>query len=286
MKKILITGVNSYIGTSVKNWLNKFPDMYYVETISVRDSSWLDYDFSKFDVVFHTAGIVHNMKKNKNSNLYYQVNRDLTLDIAKKAKESGVNQFIFMSSMSVYNGRKYSIINNTTVPISKGMYSDSKLQAEVLLQNIQDSNFKVAIVRPPMIFGPNCKGNFPRLVKLSMKLPFFPNIDNKRSMIFIDNFCEFIRLLIDSNNGGVYFPQNENYYSTTEIVKIIAKYFNKKIYFTKLFNIIIYLTKNFIHPIDKMFGNLVYDKSISKHFDNKYIIVNNYDSIIMSIKNN
>jgi len=286
VKKILITGVNSYIGTSVKNWLNKFPDMYYVETISVRDSSWLDYDFSKFDVVFHTAGIVHNMKKNKNSNLYYQVNRDLTLDIAKKAKESGVNQFIFMSSMSVYNGRKYSIINNTTVPISKGMYSDSKLQAEVLLQNIQDSNFKVAIVRPPMIFGPNCKGNFPRLVKLSMKLPFFPNIDNKRSMIFIDNFCEFIRLLIDSNNGGVYFPQNENYYSTTEIVKIIAKYFNKKIYFTKLFNIIIYLTKNFIHPIDKMFGNLVYDKSISKHFDNKYIIVNNYDSIIMSIKNN
>lgn len=279
MKKILITGTNSYIGKNVDNWLQKYPNKYKIESISLKEPNWVSFDFSSFDVIFHVAGIAHDMGRKKDADLYYKVNRDLALETAIKAKNEGVKQFIFMSSILIYNGCKDRIISKDTIPKSKGFYSDSKLQADVKLQELNDENFKVAIIRPPMIFGPNCKGNFPRLAKLALKIPIFPNYNNLRSMLYIDNLCEFIKLLIDSEKGGVFFPQNHDYYSTTEIVKNIAIIKNKKIYFTRLANWLIKLFKRFLRPIEKMFGDLIYDKSISNHFNYKYIVTNNYQSI-------
>ena len=65
--------------------------------------------------------------------------------------------------------------------------------------------------------------------KLAQKLPVFPDIDNQRSMLHIDNLCEFIRLMIDNEESGLFFPQNREYVKTSEMVKLIAEVHGKKI---------------------------------------------------------
>jgi len=284
LKKILITGANSYIGTSVEKWLERYPNEYQIDTIDMIDGTWKQYDFSSYDTVYHVAGIAHDSGNKKDANLYYRVNRDLAIETAIKAKSEGVKQFIFMSSMLVYNGCKERIITKDAMPKAKGYYGDSKLQADLKLQEMNTNVFKVAVVRPPMIFGPNCKGNFPRLVKLARKTPVFPNFKNQRSMLYIDNLCEFIRLLINSQENGIYFPQNDHYFCTSEIIEILAKEQNHKIWMTKLGNWIVYLLRPIISSFDKLFGDLVYEKKISNIFDGRYVVKNNITSIKEYIK--
>lgn len=276
MKKILITGKNSYVGNSFEKWLENYPGEYHVEKISLRNDSWKENTFSGYDVVVHVAGIAHRKETADNKELYYKVNRDLAFDVAKKSKEEGVSQFIFLSSMSVY-GMETGIIHRDTIPNPKSNYGKSKLEAEKLIEPLNDDTFKVAILRPPMIYGNGCKGNYVRLSKLAVKSPIFPDIKNKRSMIFIDNLSEFIRKLIEKNVSGYYFPQNEEYVCTSRLVKLISESHNKKIYLTKLFNPIIYLLK--IKIIKKVFGSLVYEKSMSDIMSMDYIVVNLKESI-------
>src|SRR5690554_6259245 len=76
MKNILITGKNSYIGTSLENWLMRELDKYKVDTVDMKDGSWKEKDFGSYDVVFHVAGIAHIKETNDNQDLYYKVNRD------------------------------------------------------------------------------------------------------------------------------------------------------------------------------------------------------------------
>ena len=86
MKKVLITGKNSYVGTSLEKWLGNYPARYSIISISLRNDSWKEKDFSEYDVVFHVAGIAHIKETKKNANLYYKVNRDLAFEVAQKAK--------------------------------------------------------------------------------------------------------------------------------------------------------------------------------------------------------
>jgi len=264
MKKILITGANSYIGTSFEKWMSQYPDRYIVDTIDMVDGSWRSRDFSNYDVVFHVAGIAHVSSDPKLKDLYYRVNRDLTIETAKKAKAEGVKQFIFMSSIIVYGdgSKQKRIINRNTIPTPNNFYGDSKLQAETGIKELEDDDFKVVILRPPMIYGKGSKGNYPRLSKAARVLPFFPDIDNERSMLHIDNLCEFVRLMIDNEESGLFFPQNAEYVRTSEMVKLIARVHGKKMKLTKLFNPIINKMYRF-NIINKVFGNLVYDKSMS-----------------------
>ena len=182
MKRVLITGANSYVGTSVEAWLNESSDEFSVDTVSTFDEEWKTADFSKYDVVFHVGGIAHVNAKKKMEPLYRKINTGLTLEVAKLAKEKGVKQFIFMSSSIVYKesrSLRANIITPETKPEPNGFYGDSKLQAEIGLHELEDSNFKVAILRPPLIYGPNCKGNFMRLAKLATKTPIFPAFHNQ-----------------------------------------------------------------------------------------------------------
>ena len=185
MKKILITGANSYIGTSIENWLEKSPDEYIVDTVDMIDGTWKEEDFSKYDVVFHVAGIAHVSTDPKIEYLYYKVNRDLTIETAKKAKAEGVKQFIFMSSIIVYGDSSHinhkRVINKNTVPTPSNFYGRSKLQAEEGILPLQDDNFNVVVLRPPMIFGKGSKGNYPKLAKMAQKMPIFPDVKNERS---------------------------------------------------------------------------------------------------------
>lgn len=280
MKKILITGVRSYIGKSLEKWLGNYPDRYSIDTISLRNDLWKEKDFSGYDVVFHVAGIAHIKETKENVDLYYKVNRDLAFDTAKKAKTEGVEQFIFLSSMSVY-GIDNGVIDKNSPLNPKSNYGNSKLQAEELIKTLGYNGFKIAIIRPPMIYGKGCKGNYPKLANLALKAPFFPDIKNKRSMIYIDNLCEFVRLLIEDCSSGLFFPQNEKYVCTSELVKTIAEAQGKKIRMTKLFNPLLKLIS--INIVNKVFGDLVYEKKMSDSMNKqKYNFIDFKESISLT----
>lgn len=264
MKKILITGKNSYIGTSLETVLSREPKKFQVDTVDTKNSSWKDEDFSKYDVIFHTAGIAHIKETNKNRELYFQVNTQLAVEVAQKAKLENVKQFIFLSSMSVY-GVETGVINEETPLKPIGAYGESKLLAEKQILELADTEFLVAILRPPMVYGENCKGNYQKLAKLAVKMPFFPNYQNFRSMIYIGNLVFFIKDIIQKRKSGIFLPQNSEYVSTSEMVRSIAGNNNKRIYMTALFNPIIKILK--FTTINKVFGNLIYSDSISEKID-------------------
>lgn len=289
MKKILITGVNSYIGTSFKKWVSQYPDKYSVDAISVRDDRWKERSFIGYDIIFHTAAIVH--VKENDTEKYFKVNRDLTLELAKKAKKEGVKQFIFLSTMGVY-GTETGYITKDTKPFPKTPYAQSKFEAEQILLEIQSTNFHVAILRPPIVYGEGCPGNYSRLANMAINLPIFPDIENERSMIFIDNLSEFIRILIDNNQAGIYFPQNKDYVNTTDLVRLIAKAHGKEIKTSKVFNWAVTVGLKTSGTLRKVFGTFVYDKRISREpmdlIDGKevdYETVSFGESIIVTEKN-
>src|SRR5690625_773138 len=258
MKEILITGVCSYVGNQLDVWLKQWPEEYKVDKISLRDGTWKDKDFSNYDSIVHVAGLVHKKETKENREKYYEINRDLTYELANKAKEEKVKQFIFLSTMSVY-GLTEGVIDKDTPLEPKTPYGKSKLEAERLLQKLSDEEFKAAIVRPPMIYGKDCPGNYQRLRKLALKTPIFPKIDNKRSMIYIDNLSEFLRILIDRTKQGIFCPHNKEYVNTSKLVQQIAVNNNKNIYLTEIFNPILKLLK--LNVINKMFGTLIYKEN-------------------------
>jgi len=268
MKKVLITGANSYVGTNVERWLNREPEKYYVDTIDMIDGSWREKDFSGYDVVFHVAGIAHvNAKKNMEA-LYYKVNTDLTIETAQHAKQCGVKQFIFMSSIIVYGESKSLkpvVITRDTEPKPNGFYGNSKLLAEIGIKKLEDEHFKIVILRPPMIYGPGSKGNFPKLIALAKKTPIFPAYHNQRSMLYIDNLCEFVRLVIDNEERGVFWPQNREYVNTSELVQLIGKIQGKKVCILKGFSWMIIVMSYVLSSINKVFGSLCYEQQLSDY---------------------
>ena len=276
MKNILITGKNSYIGTSLENWLMREPDNYKVDTVDMKDGSWKEKSFSQYDVVFHVAGIAHIKETSDNQELYYKVNRDLAYESAQKAKNDGVGQFIFLSSMSVY-GIENGVIDKSTLLEPNSAYGKSKIEAEELINKLQDDSFTVATLRPPMVYGKGCRGNYSRLVGLALKTPVFPMVDNKRSMIYIDNLSEFVKQLIDNKSGGLFFPQNAEYVNTSEMVRLIAEALGKRMVMTKLFKLLLRLLN--VSTVNKVFGDLVYDMSMSDYVSD-YIVCGFKESII------
>lgn len=287
MKNILVFGKDSYIGTNFEKWLNKSKEgNYNISSISSKDDEWRKEDFSKYDVVFCLAGIAHVSANKKLEDLYYKVNRDLPIEVAKKAKAEGVKQFIFMSSMIIYgaDGKigQFKIIKEDTSKVPIDFYGRSKLEADEAIQKLSDEKFKTIIIRAPMVYGPNCKGNFPKLKKIAKILPIFPDIENNRSMIYIDNLVECIKQNIDNENSGVIYPQNKEYVSTKSIIEAMAKAMNKKMHFVKIFNPILKLLSKKINYINKIFGNKVYDKSLSGDFS--YCVVDFETSIMECMK--
>lgn len=288
-KKILITGANSYIGLSVENWLKNKSDKYDITTLDMLDELWKEHDFSEYDAVYHVAGIAHTDVGNvcdEVKDKYYKVNRDLTIEVCKKSKESGVKQFVFMSSMIVYSGCKETYITKETEPKAENFYGDSKLQADLAVQKLGDDNFKVCVIRAPMIYGRRSKGNYKRLAKLAIKLPIFPEVNNQRSMLYIDNLCEFVRLMIDNNESGVFFPQNNEYTNTSNMVQMISACKNHTIVMIPKMSLLTKLLIKCPGKIgdlsNKVFGDLVYDFSMSKYSKGNYIIRSLEESIYLT----
>lgn len=263
---ILITGENGYISNEIYKYLNDYHDILKQ---SVRNEEIKDIDFTRFDVVIHTAAIVHKKESHLSEIEYKKINTELTKILASKAKNAGVKQFIFFSTMAVFGDVQGEINLDTELePIS--YYGKSKLEAEKCLQQLEDENFKVAIVRPPMVYGPNCPGNYALLRKLSLKTPIFPRIENRRSMIFIGNLVNFIEQLIVNNDSGVFHPQDPQFVDTSNLVKEIAKLNKKKVITTKVGAFLLRLVIGKSNIYNKVFGNLVYHKDFSIYRENIY----------------
>ncbi|MDR2202250.1 MAG: NAD-dependent epimerase/dehydratase family protein [Clostridiales bacterium] len=281
MKKILITGANSYVGGAVKARLSGAG--YSATVLDMLGDGWRAFDFSGYDSVFHVAGIAHLKEKRRNKDAYFAVNAKLPVEVAQKAKAAGVKQFIFMSSMSVYAGYGNANITEKTPFKPKGYYGHSKLKADTELQAMQSPGFNVAVLRPPMIFGKDCKGNFTRLKSLAARVPIFPKIKNRRSMLHIDNLAEFVKLVIDNGSSGVFFPQNPDYFCTSDLVKSLAAASGKKLRLTPLFNWAVWLLYPFMPPLRKLFGSLTYDPALSADFQNAYQVKTNAASVEASV---
>ena len=274
-KKVLITGQGSYIGTAVERWLLKDKDHYQVDTLDMQDETWRDTDFSQYDVVYHVAGIAHADVGNvteEQKQLYYKVNTDLTIEVVERARQAKVKQFIFMSSMIVYSGCKENFITSETEPCPLNFYGDSKWRADQKIQEMDAENFKVVVLRPPMIYGKGSKGNYPQLAKLASKLPVFPIVKNQRSMLHIDNLCQFVKLMIDNEEHGVFFPQNGEYSNTSDMVQMIAEVKGHRIIMIPFVGIFIKLLEKVPGKIGgltiKAFGNSSYDMSMSEYKEN------------------
>lgn len=277
MKKCLITGEKSYIGLALKEYLlgTDFEGMYEVSSVSLRGEDWKQTSFSGADTLFHMAGKAHvdiSTLTEAGQQEYYDINCELAVETAKKAKAEGVSQFIYMSSVIVFGDSapvgKSKKITADTKPAPSNFYGDSKVQAEKRLSELSDENFRVAIIRAPMIYGKNSKGNFPLLAKLAMKTPVFPAVHNERSMLYIENLSEFLRLLCESGESGVFYPQNKEYVSTKEMVKEIAAANGKKIRLTGLLTPFVKLAAKIPGKIgnmaNKAFGNLTIDQKLSE----------------------
>lgn len=278
MKQILITGANSYIGTSLERYLSQWPEDYRVETVDMIGDGWREKSFAGFDAVVHVAGIVHQEKTKHDPSqkeLYDRVNARLPVEVAAKAKAEGVKQFLFLSSMSVYGlaapvGKVVTITADT--PLNPAdHYGISKKKAEEGLEPLADSSFRVAVLRPPMIYGKGCKGNYVTLAKLAKKLPVFPWVENQRSMLYIENLTECIRLLIEDEADGLFCPQNEEYVNTSDLVSRIAHANGRDLLLVRGFTWALKLMRHVTALPDKAFGSLCYDYELSRYPKNYWL---------------
>lgn len=272
MKHVLITGAGSYIGTQLEQYLAQWPDLFQVETLDVRGEDWKETSFSGVDVVFHVAALVHDAKSKDDAAQwprYKTVNTDLALAIAEKAKTEGVKQFLFMSTAAVYGvaGQvgKPVVITADTPLNPKDNYGKSKLLAEQGLLPMMDDHFKVVILRPPMIYGWGCKGNYVTLSKLAWRMPIFPKVENQRSMLYIENFLEFVCLMMDQEESGIFCPQNREYTNTSQLVRAIRAARGRKTLLLPGFGWAIRLLGHITPLAEKAFGNWCYDWSLSDY---------------------
>lgn len=267
--------------------MKRYPE-FEIDAISVRDNTWKSLDFSKYDAIFNTAALAHNNARKGTEKEFIELNAVLPEMIARKAKEEGVPLFIHMSSMIVYgsllplgNNKKYTI---NTKPKPNNIYGRSKLMGEQAILKLQSERFKVACIRSPLVYGENAVDNFKKLVGYACVLPVFPDIKNERSMIYSDNLCELIRLIIINNACGIFYPQQERYICTSQMVKDIADASGHKMVITRCFNPVLKAISKKIKIVDKVFGSEAYKMNMSDAFDGKYRVVDYQESILRIAK--
>lgn len=277
-KKVLITGAGSYIGETFRAYAAEHYPILQIDAVDMIDGSWREKDFSAYDIVYHVAGIAHADVGNVDDatkTKYYAVNTDLAVEVCEKAKAEGVKEFVFMSSMIVYGDSapygKSKLVDEHTVPVAANFYGNSKLQADIAVRDLADDSFKVIVLRPPMIYGKGSKGNYPTLAKLAKKLPIFPNVDNERSMLHIDNLCEFLCQIMlvkeVKENAIVLIPQNAEWTKTSQMVKEIGEVCGQRVRIVGILNPAVWLGSKMPGKIgglvNKAFGNSCYARDVS-----------------------
>ncbi len=261
MKKILITGANSFVGTNyIKFSLNKD-----ISEISLFENHPDEIDFTTYDVVIHLVAIVHQSEQIQEAE-YFRINRDLCLKVAERAKKGGVKQFIFLSTVKVYG--EYNPVsgpwNEDSVCIPEDAYGKSKYEAEIALRKMEAKGFTVSIIRTPLVYGVGVKANMLSILRLVDRVSVLPlaDVNNKRSFTSAENLVAFIDRIIERRASGIFIAMDEKPLSTTELVNLISKHLNKKIYLFKMPDLIVNLGKSLIPKIfDRLYGSFEMDNS-------------------------
>ena len=229
---VLLTGSSGFLGTYFKN---RYMDKYLIKTFSFLKDDLKSVHVSDVDVVVHLSALVHQMG-GASASEYERVNVTQTLQLALKAKESGVGQFIFMSTVKVYGEETKEIYTENFTCKPEDEYGKSKLRVEKALLELEDENFKVSIIRTPIVYGQGVKANIKNLVKLIKKVPLLPfgDIKNKRSMVYIGNLCHLIDEVVKQRKSGIFLASDDESLSTTKLVELIAKSLDKKVYLVKI----------------------------------------------------
>ncbi|MEK5039891.1 NAD-dependent epimerase/dehydratase family protein [Sporosarcina sp. FSL K6-3457] len=278
--RIMITGENGYIGNKIERYLHGSHQDIDIQRISARNFTENSYSFEGVESIIHTAALVHQKESNYTEQDYFDVNCSLTIELAQKAKGAGVRHFVFFSTMAVYSNTTKIMESTPVNPTS--LYGKSKLAAEKQLMELADEQFIVSIIRPPMVYGPGCPGNYALLSKLVKKTPVFPLVANERSMIFIDNLTEFVRQLIKNQDEGIFHPQDREYIRTSDMVNEIASVHGRRIIMSKLSGRLLVKLFGRMSIVSKVFGDLTYAKELSKYRDNSYQLVGLKEAIKMS----
>ena len=273
--KVLIVGKDSYIGNHIDKWLSS--KGMEVKQLDVLTNEWTTYDYSSFDSIVHVAGIVHRSDC-EDWELYKRVNSDMPIQIAKMAKEQGVSQYIFFSTMGVYGvGKKLStnIIDTDTSVNPIGMYGRSKYMAEEGLRDLQDVNFNVVCIRPPSVYGKGCRGGYiTGFTSIVRKSPVIPKAytDVHQSFIYIDNLSELIRLVVEKRMRGVFCPQDDKSVNANELLQVIADGIGKKLVVSRFLGLFVRLF-HFLPIVKKAYGGVEYSQSLSVIPGVDYIVV-------------
>lgn len=275
--KILIIGKNSYIGNHIDEWLTKYG--HEVAQLDLLTEDWKNYDYSSFNAIVHVAGIVHRPDC-KDWKLYKRVNTDIPEKIATMAKEQGVKQYIYFSTMGVYQANKKlgaSVVDETTPLLSNSssFYGMSKLMAEEALTKLQEEGFSVAFVRPPSVYGKGCKGGYiTGFKKIAQMLPVIPRAYENacQSFIYIDNLSECVRLIVENHLGGVFCPQDDEIPNANRLLEVICKGIGKTYRSSRLLGICLQLL-SFIPLVKKAYGGIEYSRTLSDIPELDYVVV-------------
>lgn len=288
-RNILITGKESYIGENLRRWIEEKKPFWYVKTLDVKGHDWEQENFESYDTVIHVAALVH-AKDRFTWEDYRRVNRDLTIEIAKKSKNAGVDQFVFFSTMGVYGQEKKlpdgNVIVRSTPCLPNTFYARSKLEAEEVLRNMESPLFKVSILRPPNIYGYQCKGNYIKYIRrIACHLPFFPNayLRARQGLLYIENLCELVRLIIEHRANGLFTPQDPFTPNMVEMIKEIALVTQQNIVFFELPRMLeACLSSNPL--IIKLFGGISYSSELACSPLGNYSLVPFHEAIQRTVK--
>lgn len=285
-KHILITGSSGYVGSHLADSLEQLGNK--VSRLNVKNTLWKELDFKQYDAIIHTAALVHNNDPNAQLAEYFRVNMHLTFNLAMEAKKCGVKHFVFMSTMAVFGedgkiGEMVELTNPTNLkPVTN--YGISKAKAEAKIREIADDNFKVAIIRPPMIYGVGSPGNFTKLIKVAKRLPIIPNLSNARSALYIKHLEQFVNEIIKHEMTGIYHPKDKFEFNTTKVVTEIRKNEHKNTFLLPIPKAM-YPILNKFRVISKIYGNLAYAKSLYPHESKVAIDNQKFETIIKDIMN-
>ena len=270
---ILLTGSNGFIGSYFKS---HYLDEYNISTFSFLNDDLSSLDLTEINTVVHLSALVHQMG-GATEEAYRNVNITQTLSLAQKAKESGVKHFIFMSTVKVYGEETDTVYKEDTPCDPQDAYGKSKLEAEQALHKLEDSSFKVSVVRTPIVYGEGVKANILNLIKLVKKAPVLPfgNIRNRRSMVYIGNLSAIIDRIIKTKKSGIFLASDDRAISTTELVQLIAKALHKKVFLISvpLFPLLLNRLKPSFYK--RLYGSLEVDNTLTKEkleFSNRYSV--------------
>ncbi|MGB3961067.1 MAG: NAD-dependent epimerase/dehydratase family protein [Sulfurimonas sp.] len=266
---ILLTGATGFIGSY---FLNKYSNRYNIQKFSFLQDDFAAFTLKCVNTIVHLSALVHQMG-GASADAYERVNVTQTLRLATKAKESGVGHFIFMSSVKVYGEETDGLLrlahndkyNESTECHPEDDYGKSKLKAEKELQKLEDKNFKVSIIRTPIVYGYGVKANIKNLVNLVSKAPILPfgSTDNKRSMVYVGNLCHLIDEVMVQKKSGIFLASDDEPLSTTKLITLIAKELDKKIYLVRIpfFETLLKLFKPTFHK--RLYASLEVDNHVT-----------------------